>query len=94
MTRRKINVRTPVAAAWPGMTAGFAALTAKRSRATLSLHANAGMRNVPARSIEQSDHDNPILDGKLERGLSSASKNLPRWRGCGCFNTLPGFDRA
>lgn len=57
MIRRKINVRTPVAAAWLGTTADFAALTAKRSRATLSLPANAGMRNVLARLIEQSDHD-------------------------------------
>jgi hypothetical protein len=30
MTKRKINVRTPVAVAWRGMTAAIAAHTAKR----------------------------------------------------------------
>lgn len=68
MIRRKINVRTPGATVWRGMTADIVALTAKRSRATPSFPANAGMRIVLARLTEQSFHDRLILGGKLEAG--------------------------
>ena len=53
---------------WRGMTADIVALTAKRSRATPSFPANAGMRNLLARLTEQSFHDRLILGGKLEAG--------------------------
>lgn len=58
MRRRKINVRIRVAVAWLGKTARIAALTAKRSKLTPRLPANAGTRNVQARLIKESDHGN------------------------------------
>ncbi|HEX4424953.1 MAG TPA: hypothetical protein VH079_06125 [Terriglobales bacterium] len=66
MTIRKINVRTPGVVAWWGMTANIVAPTAKRSRPILRSPANAGIRSVPARLIERSDHDNHIYGGKLK----------------------------